>query len=105
MTDRLKTNENPFEKLRSYIRCFLKMIRINPQMPSIILRELADGAKHLPDTVVRDFTGMFDLLTAIVQNGVDKRVFRPTAPILLHFMVVGPAIFPTMMKKERRVTP
>jgi TetR/AcrR family transcriptional regulator len=86
-------SDDPVEKLRLYVQCLLKMIRANPQMPSIILRELADGARHLPDTIARHFAGMFELLTSIVQKGVETGVLRPTAPILLHFMVVGPALF------------
>ena len=84
---------DPVEKLRTYIRMLLGTIRDNPQIPSIIMQELASGARNLPDLVAKDFARMFDLVTGILEEGVQAGVFRDTAPVLVHFMVVGPAIF------------
>ena len=83
----------PEEKLKTYIRTLLGTIRNNPQIPSIIMQELASGARNLPDLVARDFARMFDLITSILEEGVKAGVFRDAAPVLVHFMVVGPAIF------------
>ncbi len=84
---------DPVEKLQTYIRSLLRTVRNNPQIPSIILQELAGGARHLPELVARDFARMFDLITDLIEEGVRAGVFRDTAPVLIHFMVVGPAIF------------
>lgn len=84
---------DPLEKLKTYVRSLLGTIRNTPQIPSIILQELASGARHLPEQVAMDFTRMFGLITDIIEEGVRAGVFRDTAPLLIHFMVVGPAIF------------
>lgn len=84
---------DPVDKLRIYIRALLGTIHGNPQIPAIILQELANGARHVPAAVAGDFAKMFALVTGIVKEGVQAGVFRDTAPVLIHFMVVGPAIF------------
>ncbi len=89
----VNTFADPVDKLKAYVRLLLGTIRDNPQIPSIILQELAGGTKHLPIQVVRDFVRMFDLITGVLEEGVRAGVFRDTAPVLIHFMVVGPAIF------------
>ena len=93
LTDIIQSIPDPVEKLRTYVRMLLGTIRENPQIPSIIIQELARGGKHLPDAVARDFARMFDLVTGIIEEGVQQRVFHDAAPVLVHFMVAGPAIF------------
>ena len=89
----VQTIPDPVKKLQTYVRSLLGTVRDNPQIPSIILQELAGGARHLPERVARDFARMFDLITDVIEEGVQAGVFRDTAPVLIHFMVVGPAIF------------
>lgn len=89
----VRTVPDPVEKLMTYIRSLLGTVRNNPQIPAIILQELASGARHLPELVARDFACMFDLITDVIEEGVQAGVFHDTAPVLIHFMVVGPAIF------------
>jgi AcrR family transcriptional regulator len=89
----VRTVAGPVDKLRTYVRSLLGTVRNNPQIPAIILQELASGARHLPELVARDFARMFDLITDVIEEGVQAGVFHDTAPVLVHFMVVGPAIF------------
>ena len=84
---------DPVEKLKIYVRSLAQTVCSNPQIPSIVTQELSGGARHLPEQTVRDFARMFNLITDIIEEGVRKGVFRDTAPVLLHFMVMGPAIF------------
>ena len=84
---------DPVEKLKIYVRSLLKTVCSNPQIPSILIQELSSGARHLPEQVARDFARLFNLITDIIEDGVHAGVFRDTAPVLIHFMVLGPAIF------------
>jgi AcrR family transcriptional regulator len=93
LADIVSTLSDPVDKLKTYVRSLLGTIRENPQIPSIIMQELAGGARHLPEQVARDFACMFDVISGVLEEGVRAGVFRNTAPVLIHFMVVGPAIF------------
>ena len=89
----IKPVADPVEKLKIYVRSLAQTVCSNPQIPSIIIQELSSGARHLPEQVVRDFARMFNLITDIIEEGVRAGVFKDTAPVLIHFMVMGPAIF------------
>jgi AcrR family transcriptional regulator len=89
----IKPVADPVEKLKIYARSLAETVCGNPQIPSIVTQELTCGARHLPEQTVRDFARMFNLITEIIEEGVRKGVFRDTAPVLIHFMVMGAAIF------------
>jgi len=89
----IKPVADPVDKLKIYVRSLLETVCSNPQIPSIIIQELSSGARHLPEQAARDFARLFNLITEIVEGGVRVGVFRDTAPVLIHFMVMGPAIF------------
>lgn len=89
----IKPVTDPVEKLKIYVRSLADTVCSNPQVPSIVTQELTCGSKHLPEQTIRDFARMFNLITDIIEQGVQAGVFRDTAPVLIHFMVLGAAIF------------
>jgi len=89
----IKPVADPVEKLKLYVRSVLGTVCSNPQIPSILIQELSSGARHLPEQTARDFASLFNLITDIIEGGVRAGVFRDTAPVLIHFMILGPAIF------------
>ena len=93
VAERIRPVTDPVEKLKIYVRSLLATVCSNPQIPSIIIQELSSGAKHLPEQTARDFAGLFNIITDIIEDGVHAGVFRETVPVLIHFMVLGPAIF------------
>ncbi len=84
---------DPVEKLKIYVRSLLATVCSNPQIPSIIIQELSSGAKHLPEQTARDFASLVTIISDIIEEGIHAGVFRETVPVLIHFMVLGPAIF------------
>ena len=84
---------DPVVQLRTFIQVLAATLRDNPQIPSIIIQELVRGGDNLPDVVAEDFACMFDLITDIIEGGVQKGVFHEAAPVLVNFMVAGPFLF------------
>lgn len=83
---------DPEEKLKVYIRTLSETISSNPQIPRIMMRELASGGEHLPEVFFKDLVGVFATISDIVSEGVRSGVFIATMPILVHLMTMGAII-------------
>lgn len=83
----------PEEKLRTYIRSLTEAVSRNPQLPRIMIRELAAGGQHLPDVFFQDIALIFSAITDIIADGVRAGVFVETIPLLVHLMAMGAIIF------------
>jgi TetR/AcrR family transcriptional regulator len=86
------SDATPPDKLDRFIEAFVRMTEVRPWMPTMMLREVAEGAPRLdPGTLVhmRAIVGGF---ASIVKQGQDSGVFRKVHPILAYESVVGPII-------------
>jgi TetR/AcrR family transcriptional regulator len=89
----IEKTTSPEDQLKTYVRSVLESINERPLIPSIMLREVASGAKDLPHGVRLDFLHVFRILHGIIQRGVAEGCFVDTAPFIVHFMIAGSAIF------------
>jgi len=85
----IRSTDSPQEKLRVFIRNLARTVEENPQMPPLMMREIAGGGRNLPDIVPRDMGRIIGMLTEIMDEGREKGVFVPARPFLVHFMVIG----------------
>ena len=80
---------NPEEKLRTYVREFYSAIRGNPEMPRIMMREIASGGINLPEIFFKDLLRIISIITGVIEAGTKSGVFIKTMPPLVHVMVLG----------------
>lgn len=83
----------PMEKLKAYFSTIERTIFEHPDIPRIMLREVASRGEHLPSVVISDFIQIFLKLSEILQEGERQGLFVKTSPFIVHFMTVGPYIF------------
>ena len=83
----------PEDKLTAYITCIAQAVDKNPEIPPIMLREIAASGTNLPRLVIEDIASVIKILTSILKEGTEKGVFIETAPFLLHMMVLGSILF------------
>jgi TetR/AcrR family transcriptional regulator len=93
-TDRIEESirhaPTPEEKIITYMQTIAKAMDMNPQMPPIIMREIASGGGNLPDVfVLKDFARIVSIVKNILDEGVSLGVFTETAPLLLHLMIAS----------------
>jgi len=93
-TDKIEENirraATPEEKIMSYIQAVAEAMDSNPQMPPLMMREIATGGGNLPDAfVLEDFARMIGLVKKVLDAGISSGVFAETAPLPLHLMVVS----------------
>jgi TetR/AcrR family transcriptional regulator len=85
--------QSPEEKVRTYIRNVVRAITDNPQMPPIMMREIASKGQNFPEVVAKDILRIIGIVTDILEEGVQKGAFVETNPFILHMMVLGAVMF------------
>ena len=84
---------DPEQKLRAYIRSFAAALDANPQMPRIMMREIASDGVNLPQVFFDDIALILQSVAGIIDEGARVGVFVKTVPVLVHTMTVGALIF------------
>ncbi|MGP8154991.1 MAG: TetR/AcrR family transcriptional regulator [Smithella sp.] len=84
---------SPEEKLRVYINCIAANADINPELPPIMMREVASGGATLPRVVVEDIASVVVILVGILEEGQKKGIFIEVSPFLIQMMIVGTILF------------
>jgi len=77
------------EKLRAYILFIADAVDKNPDLPPIMMREVASGGAHLPRLVVEDMASVLAVLFGILEKGKEQGVFNDVVPFLVHAMIMG----------------
>ncbi|HXK48429.1 MAG TPA: TetR family transcriptional regulator [Deltaproteobacteria bacterium] len=83
---------SPEERIRTYIKTLAKTFDDNPQMPRIMMREIASGGRNLPEVFFQDLMSIIATLTDIIDQGRDAGIFVDTVPLLVHFMAIGTTV-------------
>lgn len=96
--------QSPEEKLKAYIYCIAQMVDKNPEIPAIMMREVASGGTHLPHVVIEDISSVIKILMKILKEGRKEGAFIETVPYLLHMMIMGSILFykKTLPIKDRQ---
>ena len=79
----------PEEKLKTFINFIADAVDRNPELPPIMLREVASGGYTLPRVVMEDIASILTILAGILDGGRKKEVFTETVPFLIHMMIIG----------------
>ena len=81
--------DQPEEKLKAYINFIAGAVDRNPELPPIMLREVASGGHTLPRVVMEDIASILTTLAGVLEDGKQKGVFMETVPFLIHMMIIG----------------
>ncbi|MCU0576900.1 MAG: TetR family transcriptional regulator [Desulfobacterota bacterium] len=88
----IRDEVSPEDKIRTYIKILAKTFDDNPQMPRIIMREIASGGQNLPGVFFQDLMSIIATLTDIIDQGRASGVFAEAMPLLVHFMAIGATV-------------
>jgi AcrR family transcriptional regulator len=72
---------------------FLSLFREAPEIPRLLLREIADGGVRLPDEALARMASVMEMTRRVVEEGHRCGALRAVNPILTHLLVVGSAMF------------
>ena len=82
----------PGRKVSSFIEAFVSEAQARPHMPPIMMREVAEGGRHLDAGTLRVIAGVFESLLAILEEGRRTGAFTRVHPLLMYFTILGPTM-------------
>ena len=93
VTDIAATSHAPADKLDRFIETFVQLADDRPWFPTMMLREIAEGAPHLDLETLSKLRTIIGAFTRILNQGTAAGVFRDVHPVLAYTSVVGPLMF------------
>ena len=82
----------PPQKLDRFIEAFVRLADERPWFPTLMLREIAEGAPHLDADTLAHIRTVFVAFGRILHEGERAGVFRHIHPVLAYTSIVGPLI-------------
>ena len=80
------------EQIRRFVRAVADESAARPHFPSMWMREMAEGGRHLDEKVLAEAMRVLRVLAAILGEGRDRGVFRPQHPFVVHMSIVAPIV-------------
>jgi AcrR family transcriptional regulator len=84
--------QSPVDKLDAFIDALAARAASRPYFPSLMIREMADGAPHLDARALTLMRTVFSSFGRILAEGVAHGVFHPVPPVLAYLTVIGPLV-------------
>ncbi|MGE5360545.1 MAG: TetR/AcrR family transcriptional regulator [Bacteroidales bacterium] len=82
----------PEAKLDAIVAVITARVHAHRELPSIMMREVAEGARHLDPEMLRAMSVLFQSVAAVVAEGQQRGRFDNLNPLLVYFTLVGPLI-------------
>jgi len=93
IADAVSMKAHPEEKMKAYITFIAGAVEANPDLPPIMMREIASGGATLPRLVIEDIASVMSILAGILEAGKEQDIFIETSPFLIHMMIMGTILF------------
>jgi AcrR family transcriptional regulator len=82
----------PEAKLDALVAMITSRVFAHPELPPIMMREIAEGARHLDRQMLGAMSGLYESVAAVVEEGQRAGRFEPVRPLLVYFTFIGPLI-------------
>jgi TetR/AcrR family transcriptional regulator len=92
---------SPVERMSALVSAMVNTIVEMPEMPRIMLREIAAGGDSMPPDSMAEMGALLNLVRSVLAEGVDAGVFRPVQPVLTHLTLLGGIAFMTTTRPLR----
>lgn len=87
-----ESDQPPPDKLNRFIENFVRQADARPWFPTMMLREISEGAPHLDLDTFALMRGVFMAFGRILDEGAAAGTFRSVHPILAYTSIVGPLL-------------
>ena len=81
------------QQLMRFIDAIAREASARPYFPSIWLREIAEGGRHIDATVVFALRRVLETLVAILEDGKREGTLREAHPLVVQISIVAPLMF------------
>lgn len=80
-------------KLEAFVKTFAKLAYEKPEIPAILMREIASGGHNMPVTARQQMQRLLSNLTAILGTEPFSQDIESINPLTPHFMIIGSLCF------------
>ncbi len=81
------------EKFKSYVCTMAMQFKKNEHIASLLMREMANGGRDMPADTLSHMLRTFKVLSSIIKDGVEKKIFTCVEPMFMQMMIVGSLSF------------
>jgi len=81
------------EQLTRFIDAIAREANARPYFPSLWLREIAEGGRHIDETVVLALRRVLETLAGILEEGRKAGTMREAHPLIVQINIVAPLMF------------
>ncbi|MBV1872228.1 MAG: TetR/AcrR family transcriptional regulator [Gammaproteobacteria bacterium] len=85
----VEAESDPVKKLHVHIKTFANSSARNPDFASILMREMASGGVSMPSRAREQMLRILFQLNLTLQLGEEQGIFKPSNPLIVHFMIIG----------------
>jgi TetR/AcrR family transcriptional regulator len=82
----------PAVRLEAFIAAFVRLADERPWFPTMMLREMAEGAPHLDAATLALMRAVFAAFAAILADGHADGSFRQVHPVMAYLSIIGPIL-------------
>jgi AcrR family transcriptional regulator len=82
----------PSDKLDAFIDALATRAAERPYFPSLMIREIADGAPRLDARALTLMRTVFGSFGRILADGIATGDFQPVSPVLAYLTIIGPLV-------------
>jgi AcrR family transcriptional regulator len=87
-----EATDAPAVKMQRFVATFLARVEARPWIPTLMLREIAEGAPHLDVETLGLMRNVFGVFVRILTEGQRARVFRDVHPVLAYMSAIAPLL-------------
>ncbi len=100
-----KKATKPTEELKSFVKTYAYFAKEHSYIPALMMAELSNGGKNLPEGIFAGLKYLFSLLGDILKRGEERGCFVKSKPMVIHFMIVGTInLFITTSSLRKKIT-
>ncbi len=81
--------DSVFDQLSAFIAAFSQAAYKSPNMPAVLMREMASSGKNMPKSARQQMQRLLFGLKTILEEGERKGLLKPIQPLTVHMMIVG----------------
>ena len=82
----------PADKIARFIEAFVALAESRPYFPTLMMREIAEGAPHLDGETLALMRTVFMGFGRILTEGQQRGMFRSVNPVLAYLSIIGPLV-------------
>jgi AcrR family transcriptional regulator len=92
VTEGRRSGGTPEAQIQRFIRTVATETAARPHFPSIWLREMAEGGRHIDIDIVRELTSILGVLKAVLDDGRAAGLFGDAHPLVTQMGIVAPLL-------------